>query len=144
MPKEQPHGNTITFTPEQRERVRAWAAAGVKHQDIGNLLGISQPTLRKHFRKELQATASERLALQIARLQEMSEKGNVAAMKALVGIFQKHVTTEAMQSYGDAPAAQQAEPKPVKRGKKEQAHADAQTAGTGTEWQDLLPPVLPN
>ena len=46
-------------TEEQRATVRAMAAYGVPEDDIAKVIGTSGPTLRKHFRHELDTAHAE-------------------------------------------------------------------------------------
>lgn len=41
-------------TEEQRQRVMIWTAGGLPQKHIARILNLSEPTLRKHFRKELE------------------------------------------------------------------------------------------
>lgn len=72
--------NQYTAKPEDRKTVEALAAFGIPSDKIAGILGISQPTLRKYFRTELD------LGL---------EKANIAVAKTL---FQ-------MATSGEQPAA---------------------------------------
>jgi uncharacterized protein YjcR len=40
-------------TDENRTKIKAWAAVGVRHEDIAAKLGISADTLVKYYRQEL-------------------------------------------------------------------------------------------
>jgi hypothetical protein len=40
-------------TAEHREQVKAMTAIGIKQEDIGLVLGISEKSVRKHFPKEI-------------------------------------------------------------------------------------------
>lgn len=44
-------------TEDQRQRVRRYAASGVSQSRIAKALNISEPTLREHYRKELDESA---------------------------------------------------------------------------------------
>ena len=46
-------------TPEQRKTVRAMAAFGIPQMEIANVIGVSDRTLRKVFREELDKAATE-------------------------------------------------------------------------------------
>ncbi len=46
-------------SPENRNQVATMANFGVPHDDIAQSLGISAPTLRKHYRAELDRAAAQ-------------------------------------------------------------------------------------
>ena len=46
-------------TPMQRETVKVMTAGGIQQPAIAGVLGISEPTLRRHFRKEIANGAAE-------------------------------------------------------------------------------------
>jgi AcrR family transcriptional regulator len=73
-------------TPAQRGQVAAAAGAGVSHRFIAQALGISAPTLRRHFREELTRGAAVRRFKVVQALYEAAMRGKVAAMKAFLGI----------------------------------------------------------
>ena len=63
-------------TATQRQRVRIAAGAGVPHFEIAAALGISQPSLRKHFAAELHEGAA------LARVEELGDElGTVSGEK---------------------------------------------------------------
>jgi len=124
-------------TPEKVNKVKMLLAFGWANSRIANALGISEPTLRKHYFSVLRCRAIARDALvarQAEKLWAQVEKGNVGAMKA----FQKMVedndralrsaslrTPEDDEDDDDLPVPT----RPVARqGKKEQAVDIAQAA----------------
>lgn len=108
-----------------RRKVAIAAGAGMAHEEIAIGLGITRPTLSKHYSKELtQGAYGKRLEV-LDAMHRMAKKGNVAAGKAYIAL------TPAIA----APPLPKEEPK----GKKEQANEDAKTAQAGTGWSDLLP-----
>lgn len=111
----------------QRRKVAIAAGAGMSHEEIALGLGISRPTLEKHFEHELSVGAYEKRLEALDALHRSAKKGNVAAIKAYT----------AMTPRASAP------PEPTKpgkpEGKKAQQQADAQTAQVGTDWEDILP-----
>ncbi|WAJ29317.1 hypothetical protein [Antarcticirhabdus aurantiaca] len=113
-------------------------AFGWEDGRIANALGVSRPTLRKHYRRELKVreAARDRVdANRIAMLWEQSRAGNVAAMKEYGRLIEKNDVDEAARSF-----ERQAEAGERQRGlgKKEVAQLEATTAGEGTEWADDL------
>lgn len=113
-------------TPAMRKRVAIAAGAGMSHEEIALGLGIARNTLAKHFEKELSTGAYEKRLAVLDAMHRAALKGNVAAQKAYVALTPQ------------AAAPPVAKEKPL--GKKEQAQADAVTAGQGTEWGDLIGP----
>ena len=120
-------------TDKQRREVAIAAGGGMTHEQIAAALGISPPTLRKHFPQELIEVASKRRIEALNKLYRVGMKGNVSALKAYIA---------AGEAANAAPAAL-VEPKPEKIGKKDQAEQDAKTAQVGTEWGELLPGGAP-
>lgn len=75
-------------TDDEREKVRVLKAGGMSNEAIAEAIGISEPTLRKHFPSELdRGTAKVRADLLMARYRS-AMGGNVSAqtkMLELVG-----------------------------------------------------------
>lgn len=114
-------------TDESREKVAILAGGGMSHEDIALVVGVSRPTLEKWYEHELSIGAQEkRAAVMQAVFESATRKGNVAAAK----LFMSHEPRLA------APPLQEEEP--VVEGKKAKAAADAKTAASGTEWDELL------
>ena len=102
-------------TTEARERVEIWVASGMTGRQIAIALGISEPTLLKHYEVELSQGGARKVAEMKERLFRAGMDGNVAAMKAFLATFRL-----------DVPDPAGMEPAPAPRlGKKEQALADA-------------------
>jgi len=110
-------------------RVSIAAGAGMPHEEIALAVGISTPTLRKHYAAELSTEAAKRRLENFASLFASAQGGNVSAQKAYAAARM-------------APAAPDPEPDPlpagVPAGKKAQQAADAKVAQVGTEWEELL------
>ena len=65
-------------TPADRATVKNLAAVGVSHAEIAKCVGsygISEPTLRKHFRRELDISLNEVKALAMSGLVQGLKKG---------------------------------------------------------------------
>jgi hypothetical protein len=82
-------------TDEQRRTVKAMAGFGVPQDDIAKHIEIDPKTLRRHFRRELDAGTLEANAKVAQSLFNMATQGrNVAAaifwMKARAGWREKH------------------------------------------------------
>lgn len=74
-------------TPENAKRVSMLFAMGRDVADVALAMGLSQPTLRKHYFSEVEQRKAmlDRLeADQLAKLFDQSEKGSTAATKALL------------------------------------------------------------
>jgi hypothetical protein len=66
-------------TPEQRKTVRAMAAFGIPQMEIANVVGVSDRTLRKVFRDELDKAATEANAKVAEVCFRMATSGTVPA-----------------------------------------------------------------
>jgi hypothetical protein len=80
-------------TEEARSQVRQLSGRGVPHKDIAHLVGISIPTLHKHFRDDLDIGMAEANATVSGRLFAMTETNVAAAIfwsKARLGWSEKH------------------------------------------------------
>lgn len=102
----------------------------MSHEEMAIALGISRPTLEKHFAAELSAGAYQKRLEVLNSMHRAAKKGSVAAQKAYLALTPWVAAPPLGQA--DAP-----EKKPA-LGKKEQAKADAATAGQGDEWGTLL------
>lgn len=128
-------------TEQNRRLVMQLLAFGWNDERIANALGITKPTLKKHYFFELRAreAARDRLeACRIAQLWEEARKGNVAAMKEYGRLIERADSIAAMKNFDRAD-----ETPTRKLGKKEQAEMEAATAGEGSEWGDDLIPTAP-
>lgn len=123
-----------------RHSVSIAAGGGMSHEEMSIALGISRPTLEKHFELEL-ATGSLKKRMDILKaMHTAAKKGNVAAQKAYLSLTPTPAVPAPLQ-----PSAPAATPiaKPVVLGKKDQANEDAKTAAQGTSWEALLGPKAP-
>lgn len=102
--------------------------------NIALRVGLSEPTLRQYYFRELSEGATLARAVLVERQWERAKEGVVGAARFIREEFEKG---EAAVPVGRRAAP--AEPKAEKLGKKAQADADAQTAHKGTSWGDLLP-----
>ena len=120
-------------TPKEREQVKTLAGLGIQHTDIAKVIGISAPTLRKHFAQELEVghiQANAQVAQSLFRAATAKDKPSVVAaifwLKCQAGWREQDPP-------GDEPPTRPA------LGKKEQAQEDAKDADVGTGWDGLLP-----
>nr|WP_278376612.1 AraC family transcriptional regulator [Brucella anthropi] len=99
-------------TDEDREKVRVLKAGGMTNEAIAEVIGVSEPTLRKHFSYELDiATAKVRADLLMARYRA-AMGGNVQAQNKMI----EQVSANAAQRK----IAPEKEEKKPKLGKKEE------------------------
>jgi len=133
-------------TAAVRRQVSIAAGAGMPHEHIALALGITTPTLRKHFERELSVVAYQRRMEALQGLHAAAKRGNVSAAKAYTA------TPPEFEPLGAASGAPVSTPAPQPKvapapqplaavGKKEQAAIDATTAQVGTGWEGLLPGV---
>ncbi|SDW94638.1 hypothetical protein [Lysobacter enzymogenes] len=123
-------------TKASRLKVAIAAGGGMRHEEIANALGISAPTLRKHYELELSTGAAEkRMEVLTVAFRTAVKKGNTSAAR----LYLQHAP-EFEPAPGAAQEPEAAEPKP--EGKKAQANAAAIGAETGTEWEHLLDPKV--
>ena len=62
-----------------RQQVQAWAAVGATQTFMAKQLGISDPTLREHYRTELDSGVCDANATVASKLYELAIGGNVTA-----------------------------------------------------------------
>lgn len=117
------------WTLEKSNRVLLMFAAGRSPKEAATAIGVSVPTLRKHYFFEVaqREAASLRFeATQLERLNEAAKGGNVAAEKELLKYMQR-VRLEQLSDRVAKRGAAQAKPKAV--GKKEAATIAAKAVG---------------
>lgn len=109
-------------------------AQGWTNARIAAALGITQPTLRRHYFSVLKTrdVARDRVeAIGLLTLWNMGREGNVAAMKEY---FRRHDAAMG-DVFGD-----EVEQARAKLGKKEQARIDA--ANPPDDWEQVTPPTV--
>jgi len=74
-----PLGEHFEATDAQRQKVRSLSACGVPQMDIAKMLGISDRTLRTHFRHELDVAEAEANAKVAGKLFQNAMDGNLGA-----------------------------------------------------------------
>lgn len=106
---------------------------------------ISVPTLKKHFRSELQLRAVARDQMTAKRLMQVinaSDTGNVGAMRLLGQLIEKN---DMMQAASRIHKAQEGAKAPKNMGKKDRALRDAAKVAEGdsqSSWGDDLKPGI--
>ena len=68
-------------TSVQRETVKVMTAGGIQQPAIAGVLGISEPTLRRHFRKEIANGAAEVALLVVAAHLKRIKAGDMRAIE---------------------------------------------------------------
>lgn len=134
-------GGRPPFQPSDKERAqcKTLAAMGIPHSDIAIVLHISEPTLRKHFRHELDAGSIEANAKVAAALFRAATDDKRPSVVAQIFWLKTRAGWTEPSSERD-PRTPREEPP----GKKEIASRAARTAQAGTDWADLLPgPATP-
>lgn len=67
-------------TPELAKQVEAMAAYGITHGDIASCLGISEDSLQRHYRKELDQGSPKAIARVAERLYKKCLDGDTTSM----------------------------------------------------------------
>lgn len=107
-------------------------ADGLPIEQIELRTGLSAPTLRKYYFRELDNGQAIIRAGIVSAVFDKALTGNAASAKLALAILEKG---DAAVPVARAPRAAPAAPPP---GKKALAEAEAHTAHEGTEWGDLL------
>ncbi|MDB5582149.1 MAG: hypothetical protein JWR80_7325 [Bradyrhizobium sp.] len=118
-------------TAATRRKVEEWVSCGMSQDDCARALGISTPTLVKHFEEELANGVAKKRAEVIGMLYKAAKTGNVTAQKKL---------EEMSRVAGAAEAVKGREKKEPEPGKKEQEHMAAQ--GVTGKYAPPEPPKL--
>ena len=107
-------------TEKQRSQVRTMAGMGIPMVDIATVVGLSTPTLRKHYLHELEVGQIESCGMVAQSLYKQAMRGHVVAciffLKCRAG----------WREDGDG------------MGKKELAQLLSKVAHKGTDWDELL------
>lgn len=111
MAEKKPRGRPeYAPTDEEREKVRVLKAGGMSREAIAEAIGISEPTLRKHFSLDMEIGAAKVTADVIMARYRAAIGGNVSAQNKM------------LDAVGAVPPKPAKLPKP---GKKEVAQAEA-------------------
>lgn len=117
-------------TEQTQRQVEMMAAFGNTEDQISQILGITPPTLRAHYRAELDigfVKASNAVAHNLWR---QATKDDAKSVQAAMFWLKCRA--------GWSEFSPKQEPKPEPLGKKEIAQLEAETAGQGTEWGHLV------
>ncbi|QAY77913.1 AraC family transcriptional regulator [Sphingosinicella sp. BN140058] len=130
-----------------RNRNKVMLLLGLKWSPgrIAGALGITLPTLRKYYFRELAKADSMLDRMKASHFQSLFDemrKGNVAAAKEVGRMLDRIDAALFGIGSDDSEQPQEAAPATRAMGKKEQAAAEARTAGAGSDWgNDLLPTI---
>ncbi|KHQ51243.1 hypothetical protein [Mameliella alba] len=119
-------------------RVILGCAVGLSVEEIAKGLGVSEPTLRKHYFSELKMRDMHRTRLDLARLETLATQalaGNVGADRQLQKMVEQFDRRRQAREIEGKPAAAPAE----KLGKKAAARKAAETALQDGWGGDLQP-----
>ena len=103
-------------TLRTRNRVSMLLALGWSTMRIATALGVTLPTLHKHYFYELRQQAVARDRLELRRLElawDLAEGGNVGALKEFGKLMERNDRMEAERSMASAPAPDKAAPERV-------------------------------
>lgn len=120
---------------ENSNKVLLAFARGLSVKQAATAIGVSVPTLRKHYFSEVAKRDAAQLRMemtQLARLNGLAAEGNVAAEKELLKQLDKMRQRDQVRAMAPAPSV-----KPEKLGKKEAA---AQAAGQVRGLYEPPPP----
>jgi DNA-binding CsgD family transcriptional regulator len=126
-------------TAAHRRQVEECKSGGMSNEEIAMAIGITAPTLEKHFEDELAHGRARKRAEVLRLLYAAARKGNVSAQKQLHQITATQAAAAEWEA-AEAPGRRAHAPTSAKLGKKEQAELAARTAGQGSEWGDDLVP----
>ncbi len=130
-------------------KVRVLLVSGLTKKEIARALGISTPTLSKHYfnsgrinlRHARDMALAEQKAKTLLRLDEAADAGNVSAMKAMRAILQEEILRDNARDAQGGAAQKPTKAKVLSQGKKAQLSDAAQAA---LDNDPLLKPGLPN
>jgi len=140
-----------------REKVSVLIAAGMTVEQIAKVLGKAPPTIRRHFREEIETGALKKEAELIEFQYRAAKKGSVAAQNAMFDRLKRARAKEAAADFAsrqappDAPADGPSPPRPpahpiipsAKIGKKEEKKQKAFDAMHDPSWGgDLVPRTM--
>ena len=122
-------------TPENANKISLLFAMGRTVKDAALALGITQPTLRKHYFHEVEQREAMLVRLeadQLLRLHNQASDGSVPAAKELLGRLDRAALAKLAEAVAPKRAAS-------KKGKKEQQAEDA--ANVGGLYEPPPPPA---
>lgn len=137
-------GGRKRFEPQKadREKVAVLVSSGLTAEQIARAMDLSEPTLRRAFKAELETGAIRKRAEVLVAMHRSALKGNVAAQKEALAIMDR-ARLEQLQDEvrGKGAPAKSDTPSAEPLGKKEQAQLDAHGVVTKGPWADLVRPA---
>lgn len=130
-------------TAAKRRKVELRVASGWPVSQIAADLGVTEPTLRKHYAAALEGGWSKVRGDLLDRLEKASRDGSLGATKHLIEIAERNGFKAETEKAEAKPSAGPEKSMKEYIGKKEQRLDEArQVAAGGTEWgSDLTPSV---
>lgn len=122
-------------SPQIAEKIALFRATGLTVEQIATRSGISEPTLRKYYFRELENAAALARSVLTEAMYDKAKAGVVGAARFLREEFERGEVAVPVAKQRPAAAASEAT---EKLGKKASADRDAQTAHGGTEWEHVL------
>ena len=123
-------------TDEEREKVRVLRAGGMTQEAIAEAIGLSAPTLAKHFASELdRGTAKVRADLLMARYRS-AMGGNVSAQTKMLELVGASAAGDRLKERETPPV------KPARLGKKEMQQQAAEEVAVGAKFASPSGPRL--
>ncbi len=120
-------------TEQTRMFVETLGGFGVTQEKLASLLKITMPTLRLHYREQLDLAATKVESHLVGRLMKLSNGSDGTALKAIIFMLQCKF---GWSHYAPPPPEEFVREMPL--GKKAQADLDAETAHTKSSWGDVL------
>lgn len=143
----EPRGGRKPYVPNELHRrdVIGMLGAGAKIEAVAELLGVTVPTLRKHYATEVEKATSIAKAKVLGKLYTSAMGGNVAAQRQYYDIACKAELAALTEGFSakraDQPSAVSqtaARPADPALGKKDQAKADAEAALSSGGFAGLI------
>jgi hypothetical protein len=116
---------------QSRDVVEALSGFGIPQDKISAVLGISLPTLHKHYANEISRGAAVVEANLVGNLLRLAKGSDGTALKAIMFSLQSRF---GWSIYAPGPVEAKAEP----LGKKEALAREAQAVPSESEWSNLL------
>ncbi len=139
-PKRSGAGGRKVYQPERsdREKVAVLVSSGMAIDQIARAMGLSEPTLRRAFKAELETGAIRKRADMLVALHRTALKGNVAAQKEALAIMDRARLEKLQDEVRGKAAGKPEAPAADPIGKKEQAQLDAHGVVTKGPWSKLV------
>jgi AraC-like DNA-binding protein len=136
-------GGRKRFEPQKsdREKVAVLVSSGLTVEQIARAMDLSEPTLRRAFKVELDTGAIRKRADMLVALHRTALKGNVAAQKEALAIMDRARLEQLQDEVRGKSSPKSEAPSADPIGKKEQAQLDAHGVVTKGPWADLVRPA---